>query len=149
MSGQTIDHTIAQLRSIASQSALALVTEGPVQPDHQLLDLCAEALGLLTRAEKLRRDHRVMLQEAVRMGRNDATWARLQTLLSGASGFEKTARPPLCRIARTRATTAAGIYAKALVVRASRTGAAALARSLAEDMVECGELRATIWAVKS
>ena len=37
------------------------------------------------------------------------------------------------------------IYAKALVVRSSVTGAAKLAMSLAEDLVACSELRATLW----
>jgi hypothetical protein len=36
--------TIDRLRTIAAEARNALLTEGPVQPDHQLLDLCAEAL---------------------------------------------------------------------------------------------------------
>ena len=40
---------------------------------------------------------------------------------------------------------AAGIYAKAMVVRASKTGAAGLAMSLAEDLISCEELRKSLW----
>ena len=36
--------TVDRLREIATQSTDALLTEGPVHPDHKLLDLCAEAL---------------------------------------------------------------------------------------------------------
>jgi hypothetical protein len=51
----------------------------------------------------------------------------------------------LREIRKVRATTAAGIYAKAPVVRASRTGANVLAMSLAEDLVDCAELRQSLW----
>jgi hypothetical protein len=46
---------------------------------------------------------------------------------------------------KIKATTPAGIYAKALLVRSSRTGATELAMSLAEDMIECKALRDTLW----
>jgi hypothetical protein len=39
----------------------------------------------------------------------------------------------------------AGIYAKAAVVRASKTGAADLAMSLAQDLLGCPGLRASLW----
>jgi hypothetical protein len=55
------------------------------------------------------------------------------------------ARSLLYGIRKLRATTGAGIYAKALVVRSSVTGAAELAMSWAEDLVACSELRATLW----
>ncbi len=51
----------------------------------------------------------------------------------------------LRRATKLRATTAAGIYAKALMVRASRTGAAVLAMSLAEDLIGNRTLRAVVW----
>jgi hypothetical protein len=55
------------------------------------------------------------------------------------------AQPRLRQIAKEKATTPAGIYAKALVVRASRTGAKHLAMTLAEDLVNYPALRAAIW----
>jgi hypothetical protein len=60
------------------------------------------------------------------------------------SGIES-AKPAMGRIRKMKATTAAGIYAKAAVVRASKTGAADLAMSLAEDLLACPGLRATLW----
>jgi len=51
----------------------------------------------------------------------------------------------LRRAAKLHATTAAGIYAKALMVRASRTGAAVLAMSLAQDLIGNRTLRAAVW----
>jgi hypothetical protein len=44
-----------------------------------------------------------------------------------------------------RATTPAGIYAKAMLVRFGTETAAILAMSLAEDLVECEALRLTLW----
>ncbi len=44
--------TIARLREIAELSGDALVTEGPVHPDHLLLGLCAAALDLVRQAEE-------------------------------------------------------------------------------------------------
>ena len=55
------------------------------------------------------------------------------------------AKPLLRRLAKLRAMTAAGIYAKALVVQASVTGAAGLAKSMAEDFIANKELRASLW----
>ena len=39
----------------------------------------------------------------------------------------------------------AGIYGKVLLVRASRTGAAAMAMTLAEDPIACHASRASLW----
>jgi hypothetical protein len=52
---------------------------------------------------------------------------------------------PLIRIRKMKATAAAGIFAKAAVVRASKTGAADLAMSLAEDLLAAPGLRAALW----
>jgi hypothetical protein len=44
LAGAEMSSTIDRLKAIADQAGDALLTEGPVHPDHQLLDLCAEAL---------------------------------------------------------------------------------------------------------
>jgi len=44
--------------------------------------------------------------------------------------------------------TSPGLYANALVVRASITDAPHLAKSPAEDLIACPELRATLWAAE-
>jgi hypothetical protein len=59
--------------------------------------------------------------------------------------MSKKAVPLLSAIRKLRAKTAAGIYAKALVCRCSRTGAPFLAMSLAEDLIACPGLRVSLW----
>ncbi len=44
--------TIARFRQIAAEAGDALLTEGAVQPDYELLDMCAEALHHLTHARR-------------------------------------------------------------------------------------------------
>jgi len=44
---------IDRLRTRAAKAGDALWTEGPVQPDHKPLDLCAEALQILVHAERV------------------------------------------------------------------------------------------------
>ena len=48
-------------------------------------------------------------------------------------------------VGKMRTKTAAGVYAKALLVRGSRIGAEALARSLASDLTALPALRASLW----
>ena len=55
------------------------------------------------------------------------------------------AKPIMRAMGKTPAKTAAGIYAKALLVRGSRTGAEVLARSLASDLAALPALRAMLW----
>jgi hypothetical protein len=55
-------------------------------------------------------------------------------------------RGPLVRLGRMHAVTAAGIFAKAVAVRkAGSNQAAVLAKSLAEDLLNCADLREAIW----
>jgi hypothetical protein len=44
--------TIMRFRQIAAEAGDALLTEGDVQPDHELLDMCADALHHLTHARR-------------------------------------------------------------------------------------------------
>jgi hypothetical protein len=57
----------------------------------------------------------------------------------------KRAKPLLRRIRKMRAVTGPGIFAKALSRAVLITGAADLAMSLAEDLITCEGLRATLW----
>jgi hypothetical protein len=136
---------IAQLKQIALTSADNALTEGPVNADRQLLDLCAETLHALVHAERARRAY----HEVFHRDCHDKTAENLrpvwEALWEDASSGTKSAKPLLGRIRKMKATTAAGIYAKAAVVRASKTGAADLAMSLAEDLLDCPGLRASLW----
>jgi hypothetical protein len=59
--------------------------------------------------------------------------------------LRKKAAQKMYWITKKPAQTPAGIYAKALVVKSSMTGAAKLARSLAADLIACRELRESLW----
>jgi hypothetical protein len=134
---------MARLREIAATSTYNALTEGPVNADRQLLDLCADALHSLVHAE---RAHRASV-EALHSARDGLRERRevWETLGAEADRGTKNAKPMMYRIRKLKATTAAGIYAKAAVVRASRTGAADLAMSLAQDLLDCPGLRASLW----
>jgi hypothetical protein len=128
---------INRFREIARQSGdNALLSDGPVSPDADLLDICSEALHLLVQIEKSRAFAAAIGQ------RREEEWNRLWAESDQAT---RKAEPILRRIRKIRAETAAGIYAKALVVRASRTGAPMLAKSLAIDLIGCPGLRASLW----
>jgi hypothetical protein len=136
---------MARLRQIALTSADNALTEGPVNADRQLLDLCAEALHALVHAERAysSRDHDILGKKT--KAELEAWRAKDVELMGQYNDGKQSARPKLIRIRKIKATTAAGIYAKAAVVRASATGAADLAMSLAQDLLDCPGLRASLW----
>jgi hypothetical protein len=140
--GDALQPTIDRLKAIAAASGDALLTEGPVQPDAALLGLCGDALHFLTAAkdastERAKIDWCHEISETDR--RRDAELLRAQY------AAEAGAKQLLRRAIKLRATTPAGVYAKALIVRSSRTGAAILAMSLAEDLIACEGLRQSLW----
>jgi len=146
-----ISATIARLRALAAQSGDAMITEGHVETDHELLDLCAAALQhrrLFDEANAdWRENHERRISECQRQGRS---FTKLEMGLSNAAMKEADAheismKRVLTKARKLRATTAAGIFAKALIVRSSRTGAALLAMSLADDLIACPGLRQSIW----
>jgi hypothetical protein len=134
---------VARLKAIAEQSADALLTEGPVHLDHNLLDLCANALHHLAHAQKAydARPEWVHLPKA----EQQAALATSDWLYDEHKNSEAMGKPYLLNISKLKARTAAGIYAKAMVVRASKTGAAGLAMTLAADLLDCPGLRASLW----
>jgi hypothetical protein len=136
---------VARLKEIATQSLDALLTEGTVNPDHELLDLCADALHYLGHAEKTRGTRRQLEWINLEGEERKATHARDKQLYAEWQEFEGRGKLPLLAISKLKATTAAGIYAKAMVVRASKTGAASLAMTLAADLLDCSGLRASLW----
>jgi hypothetical protein len=134
-----------RLRDIARASTDALLTEGEVNPDHQLLDLCAEALHRLKHAQKARGQRNGLRWRSDTPEEQRRSRAEDAALFAEWQEGEKSAKPAMLRIRKMKATTAAGIYAKAAVVRASETGAAVLAMSLAEDLLACPGLRSALW----
>jgi hypothetical protein len=135
---------IARLKQIAATSADNALTEGPVNPDRHLLDLCTEALHALVHAERTYHS-RVWITGNRTEAELQAWRAKDAELMGEYDAGIKSAKPAMGRIRKMKATTAAGIYAKAAVVRASKTGAADLAMSLAQDLLDCPGLRASLW----
>lgn len=134
--GEALQSTVARMKEIAAQSGDSLLlANGPPHPDHELLDTCAEAMQQVKRAKELwaqweppdsRNNHLLECQAA------DARTTQL-----------------LRRAGRIRATTAAGIFAKALLVRCSRTIPVGLAITLAEDLIDNPVLRRSLWPTTS
>jgi hypothetical protein len=124
-----------------------LLTEGPVHPDHKLLELCADALHHLGHAQKAYDKRCVAGWGVGTPEQQKAAYARDSQLFKEYEEGERQGKPYLPNITKLKATTAAGIYAKAAVVRASKTAATQLARSLAQDLLDCPGLRETLWPV--
>ncbi len=135
---------ITRLREIANQSHDNALTEGPVNADRLLLDLCAE----ITHGLKVRNtawERRRNLPPAVFTGKTREEAAAIDDARRVSDRADKNYSAMLRAAAKIKATTAAGIYAKAMAVRASTTGAANLAMSLAEDPLAAPGLRASLW----
>jgi len=131
---------MARLREIAAQAGdHLLLGDGPPHPDARLLELCADAVQLLRTT-----DHALdtCRQRAESEDYDEDEARRLGGVCVAAS---KNATAVMKRIAKLPARTGAGIYAKAMVVRASREGAPKLAMTLAEDLIACHALRASLW----
>jgi len=142
--GDEFAGTIAQLKALADRSTDAALSEGPVSPDRVLLDLCAAALHLLRHAGAMEAEWRASDRHSADVSAAEKT--RLAAVWEEAQDLERQARRSMWRAKKLQAQTPAGIYAKAMLVRCSKTGAADMAMSLAEDMVACRSLRELLWA---
>lgn len=133
--------TILRLKEIATQAADAFLTEGSVHPDRALLDLCGDALYLIRAAAAL--DGLRLTMPFPHPGHPvREMWDRLR---DESEAKIQQATQLLGQAKKLRATTAAGIYTKALIVRAGAPGAHELAISLAEDLIASPGLRASLW----
>lgn len=151
--------TIARLFEIANKATEhAVLANGPVTPDADLLDRAALAMHLMSQAAQLEEKRQELLNRprpersgwAILIGIVDPKEARLlaraDLLCEERAALIKRAKSIMRTVAKQPAKTAAGIYAKALLVRGSRTGAAALAQSLAHDLAALPALRASLWS---
>ena len=110
---------IARLRQIAAEAGdHLLLGDGPPNPDAELLEVCGDAL------------HHLLAAKAVYDTR---PWGEHSS--ADYSAHRGRAASFMHRAKNLRATTAAGIYAKALCVRLPRAGEASFAMSLAEDLI--------------
>jgi len=148
-----IARAVERLREIVAASQDALLTEGPVHPDHELLGLCAEALhwrrhGGATHEARMAEQHR-LLDRDHRKGTLEWTEAEYNRAFGRALevelDYDKRMRRVLFEARKLPAKTAAGIYAKALIVRSTKTGSMLLAMSLADDLIALPQLRTSLW----
>jgi hypothetical protein len=72
-----------------------------------------------------------------------------EELRDAAGVVDNRAKQLTRQAAKLRAMTPAGIFAKALAVRSSHTGAAVLAMSLADELIACPGLRQSLWPVET
>jgi hypothetical protein len=124
---------IDQLRALAAHSGdRLLLADGPPNPDAALLDLCADiaqqrkVTDAASEQWRFKPGHDKQLYEEIRVQQHHLT-----VLLKRAS--------------RIQATTASGIYAKAIAVASSKGGAAGLGMTLAQDLIDNPALRACLW----
>ena len=135
-----------RMKQIAAASVDSLLlADGPPHPDYRLLDLCGDALHYAKMADRAyaARDDNCPHWDSPKRAAWDANDRALM------DEWERNKNEVVQRLRRARklkATTPAGIYAKALLVRCSKTGAIELAASLAADLVDCEGLRETLWA---
>ena len=137
--GDALTPTINRLREIATATYdTLLLAEGPPQPDYELLDLCSKTLRAIKIANAAN-------QARLAMSFHNTAQADLNAAFRRYQDLDREATRLLRRVGKTRATTAAGLYAKALVCRSTASGSAVLAHSLADDFLACEELRASLW----
>lgn len=149
-----LNTTIGRLKAIADEANTALLTEGPVHPDRELLDLCAEALhdrrlfddALAIRLKNDQQRHDDCKRRPY--GWTDDDREAHDSELATERTFDAAMRRVLFKAKKLKASTPAGIYAKALIVRSSRSGSAMLAMSLADDLILCPGLRESLWPAR-
>ncbi len=140
---------IDRLRAIATESAEHLLhSDGPPHPDARLLDLCAE-IGHQRRVADAALERRRAGVAAVWMCKTPTEAAEVVEAQEKDEQATKHYVYLLRRAAKIKAATPAGIYAKAIAVRSSKTGAPYLAMSLAEDLLACEGLRKSLWPVET
>ena len=147
-----VAETIGRLRAIASEAGdHLLLGDRPPHPDHKLLDLCADALHWRRKHDEAGRAFQAARNTAFAActaeGRNftNAENATCDAAQATSAAHEKSMLRILFEAKQLRATTPAGIYAKALIVRSTKTGAAQMAMSLADDLIACPGLRESLW----
>jgi hypothetical protein len=128
---------LEQMRRIACEAGdHLLLGDGPPNPDHALLDLCAEAIRLKRASETALAAWRATMSVG-----NPEYRSALEVHRAAGRAFKKA----LHHAKKYPAQTSAGIYAKAALVRSSQTGAGVLAMSLADDLLSMPGLRASLW----
>lgn len=137
---------IERLKAIAEEAGKRLLlADGPPHPDADLLDLCGDALYCRRLSQKAEAEYHTFPPP---YGEPRPTGELLRRAKEAHDKWLRVSNEAVQlakRASKIRAATPAGIYAKALLVRTARSAAAALAQSLAEDLVSNPTLRASLW----
>ena len=133
--------TLAALREIADLSGDNMVMQGPVHRDFRLIGLVAEVL-CLARQYNASRDMRREGWISV-AARSDDRRAAFDALGDSVVALHQRIVALTRAVGKIQATTAAGIYAKALLTTVSPSGVV-LSTSLATDLIACEGLRESL-----
>jgi hypothetical protein len=139
MSSHDYAPIVARLRDLARTAAdSGKHQKAPANPDAELLELCSLVMDL-------RAEHDSIDREARKMPRAFMTNPAFAAEMKKKDALVAKWRSPLARVSKFEAKTAAGVYAKAHILRMSLGCAPRLAQSLADDLVNCEGLRAQLW----
>lgn len=137
--------TLQLLRDMAARAVLRGKAEEPEpHPDAELLAVCGLVLDLAAGLEAISREMDA-LPPCYECQSRDEGWEARKPLWAEYGRIDREMRKPMRRIGTLRATTPAGIFAKALVLRRSKGNAPRLALTLAQELLDCPGLRAAIW----
>jgi hypothetical protein len=133
--GDVPPDAVVMLRRLAKGAAEAGADpQVVVAADLELLLVCDTILMLARQMD----DAVAVYRTHADNGHAHQEWKRLQRAM----------KPAMLRATRCRAATPAGMFAKAVAVKRVGLGAAVLAVSLADDLLESPELRAVLWPVE-
>ena len=139
MSNREYAPIVARLRDLARTAAASgKHRHAAPTPDAELLELCSQVMDR-------RAEHDSIDREARKMTRAFMTNPAFAAEMKKKDALVAKWRSPLSRISKFEAKTAAGVYAKAHILRMSFGCAPRLAQSLADDLVNCAGLRAHLW----
>ena len=139
--------TLAALREIADLSGDSMVTQGPVHRDFRLIGLVAEVLCLARQYNALQDERREAWDSGA--ARSEDGRAAYDALGDSVVAHHQRIITLTRAAGKIRATTAAGIYAKALLTTVAPS-AAGFATSLATDLIACPGLRQSLtWPPRS
>ncbi len=140
-----LEPVIARLRQIAAEAGdHLLLGDGPPCPDAKLLDLCSEIVHQARVAEAAEQRSRVSPYPWP----GDPRRPEYDALCEVHRKENHRLGCLLRQAGKLHATTGVGIYAKALAVRHSSSGAHKLSLTLAEDLIANPGLRALLWGTE-
>jgi hypothetical protein len=132
-------------QSVAEAGDHLLLGDGAPNSDAKLLAICADAVEARNAKDRAMRAFRALrLVPSDTFKWEDADESAKQAFIAASGKYQSL----LIRAAKLQATTGAGIFAKALACHESATGAPALAKSLAADLLNSPALRSVIWPAR-